>query len=171
MILRLILQLLILHRVSFSIDAQANIAGYRAVIEAAHQFGRLLCGQMTAAGNVKPAKVILEGGRVIRTKIQCDSYFEVRFSFYLRGTIMISPVDKAHLDQSFYVLISPAATFQFREPTLSFSLYVRFIAFLCLRHHALELYFYNDGDRERETACWFPMRVSRANPFLPHFLS
>ena len=36
---------------------QANIAGYRAVIEAAHEFGRLLCGQMTAAGNVKPAKV------------------------------------------------------------------------------------------------------------------
>lgn len=36
---------------------QANIAGYRAVIEAAHHFGRLLGGQMTAAGNVKPAKV------------------------------------------------------------------------------------------------------------------
>lgn len=40
-----------------ALSSQANIAGYRAVIEAAHEFGRLLCGQMTAAGNVKPAKV------------------------------------------------------------------------------------------------------------------
>ncbi|CAN0341669.1 unnamed protein product, partial [Ectocarpus sp. 12 AP-2014] len=37
---------------------------YRAVIEAAHEFGRLLCGQMTAAGNVKPAKVLVVGAGV-----------------------------------------------------------------------------------------------------------
>lgn len=40
-----------------ALSSQANIAGYRAVIEAAHHFGRLLGGQMTAAGNVKPGKV------------------------------------------------------------------------------------------------------------------
>lgn len=42
----------------------ANIAGYRAVIEATHQFGRFLCGQMTAAGKVPPAKVLVIGGGV-----------------------------------------------------------------------------------------------------------
>eukprot|EP00752_Nemacystus_decipiens_P007624 g6814.t1 len=47
-----------------ALSSQANIAGYRAVIEAAHEFGRLLCGQMTAAGNVKPAKVLVVGAGV-----------------------------------------------------------------------------------------------------------
>jgi NAD(P) transhydrogenase subunit alpha len=39
----------------------ANIAGYRAVIEAAHQFGRFFTGQVTAAGKVPPAKVFVVG--------------------------------------------------------------------------------------------------------------
>ncbi|CAM9974222.1 unnamed protein product, partial [Choristocarpus tenellus] len=47
-----------------ALSSQANIAGYRAVIEAAHHFGRFLGGQMTAAGNVKPAKVLVVGAGV-----------------------------------------------------------------------------------------------------------
>ena len=39
----------------------ANIAGYRAVIEAAHHFGRFFTGQITAAGKVPPAKVFVIG--------------------------------------------------------------------------------------------------------------
>ncbi|PAV92747.1 hypothetical protein WR25_26833 [Diploscapter pachys] len=42
----------------------ANIAGYRAVIEAAHHFGRFFTGQITAAGKVPPAKVLVIGGGV-----------------------------------------------------------------------------------------------------------
>ena len=42
----------------------ANIAGYRAVIEAAHTFGRFFTGQVTAAGKVQPAKVLVAGAGV-----------------------------------------------------------------------------------------------------------
>ncbi len=42
----------------------ANIAGYRAVIEAASFFGRFFTGQMTAAGKVPPAKVLVIGAGV-----------------------------------------------------------------------------------------------------------
>jgi NAD(P) transhydrogenase subunit alpha len=42
----------------------ANIAGYRAVIEAAHAFGRLFTGQVTAAGKVPAAKVLVAGAGV-----------------------------------------------------------------------------------------------------------
>ena len=42
----------------------ANIAGYRAVIEAAHCFGRFFTGQITAAGKVPPAKVFVIGAGV-----------------------------------------------------------------------------------------------------------
>src|ERR1700753_4058779 len=41
-----------------------NIAGYRAVIEAAHAFGRFFTGQVTAAGKVPPAKVLVAGAGV-----------------------------------------------------------------------------------------------------------
>ena len=44
--------------------SMANIAGYRAVIEAAHEFGRLFTGQVTAAGKVPPAKVFVVGAGV-----------------------------------------------------------------------------------------------------------
>jgi len=47
-----------------SLSSQANIAGYRAVIEAANNFGRLFCGQITAAGRMPPAKVLVVGGGV-----------------------------------------------------------------------------------------------------------
>ena len=42
----------------------ANIAGYRAVIEAAHEFGSFFTGQVTAAGKVPPAKVLVVGAGV-----------------------------------------------------------------------------------------------------------
>ncbi len=42
----------------------ANITGYRAVIEAAHHFGRFFTGQITAAGKVPPAKVFIIGAGV-----------------------------------------------------------------------------------------------------------
>ena len=41
------------------LSSQANIAGYRAVIEAAEEFPRFFAGQMTAAGKVPPAKVLV----------------------------------------------------------------------------------------------------------------
>jgi NAD(P) transhydrogenase subunit alpha len=46
------------------ISSMANIAGYRAVIEAAHVFGRFFTGQVTAAGKVAPAKVLVAGAGV-----------------------------------------------------------------------------------------------------------
>lgn len=42
----------------------ANIAGYRAIVEAAHEFGRFFTGQITAAGKVPPAKVMIIGAGV-----------------------------------------------------------------------------------------------------------
>lgn len=47
-----------------ALSAMANIAGYRAVIEAAHEFGRFLSGQITAAGKIAPAKVLVIGAGV-----------------------------------------------------------------------------------------------------------
>src|SRR6185295_11657601 len=46
------------------LSSMANIAGYRAVIEAAHEFGRFFTGQITAAGKVPPAKVLVVGAGV-----------------------------------------------------------------------------------------------------------
>ena len=47
-----------------TLSSQANIAGYRAVIEAADAFPRFFAGQMTAAGKVPPAKVLVLGAGV-----------------------------------------------------------------------------------------------------------
>jgi NAD(P) transhydrogenase subunit alpha len=47
-----------------ALSATANIAGYRAVIEAASNFGRFFPGQVTAAGRVKPAQVFIVGAGV-----------------------------------------------------------------------------------------------------------
>src|SRR5689334_831261 len=47
-----------------ALSSMANIAGYRAVIEAAHRFGSFFTGQFTAAGKVLPAKVLIIGGGV-----------------------------------------------------------------------------------------------------------
>jgi len=46
------------------LSSMANIAGYRAVIEGAYHFGRFLNGQITAAGKVEPAKVLVIGAGV-----------------------------------------------------------------------------------------------------------
>ena len=46
------------------LSSMANIAGYRAVVEASHAFGRFFSGQVTAAGKVPPAKVLVVGAGV-----------------------------------------------------------------------------------------------------------
>lgn len=47
-----------------ALSSMANIAGYRAIIEAAQHFGRFFTGQITAAGKVPPAKVLVIGAGV-----------------------------------------------------------------------------------------------------------
>ena len=47
-----------------ALSSMANIAGYRAVIEAANRFGSFFTGQITAAGKVAPAKVLIIGAGV-----------------------------------------------------------------------------------------------------------
>jgi len=47
-----------------ALSSMANIAGYRAVVEAASEFGRFFTGQVTAAGKVPPAKVMVIGAGV-----------------------------------------------------------------------------------------------------------
>jgi NAD(P) transhydrogenase subunit alpha len=47
-----------------ALSSMANIAGYRAVIEAAEHFGRFFMGQITAAGKIVPAKVLVIGAGV-----------------------------------------------------------------------------------------------------------
>jgi len=46
------------------LSSMANLAGYRAVIEAAHEFGGLFTGQVTAAGKMPPARVFVVGAGV-----------------------------------------------------------------------------------------------------------
>lgn len=46
------------------LSSMANIAGYRAVVEAAHEYGWFFTGQVTAAGKVPPAKVLVAGAGV-----------------------------------------------------------------------------------------------------------
>jgi NAD(P) transhydrogenase subunit alpha len=47
-----------------ALSSMANIGGYRAVIEAAHHFGRFFTGQITAAGKVPPAKIMVIGAGI-----------------------------------------------------------------------------------------------------------
>ena len=47
-----------------ALSSMANIAGYRAVVESAQHFGRFFTGQITAAGRVPPAKVLVIGAGV-----------------------------------------------------------------------------------------------------------
>ncbi len=47
-----------------ALSSMANIAGYRAVVEAGNHFGRFFMGQMTAAGKVPPARVLVVGAGV-----------------------------------------------------------------------------------------------------------
>ncbi|WP_374209433.1 Re/Si-specific NAD(P)(+) transhydrogenase subunit alpha [Klenkia sp. PcliD-1-E] len=46
------------------LSSMANVAGYRAVVEAAHEFGRMFTGQVTAAGKMPPARVFVVGAGV-----------------------------------------------------------------------------------------------------------
>jgi NAD(P) transhydrogenase subunit alpha len=47
-----------------ALSSMANVAGYRAVVEASHRFGRFFAGQITAAGKVPPAKILIIGAGV-----------------------------------------------------------------------------------------------------------
>ncbi|MBT8448327.1 MAG: Re/Si-specific NAD(P)(+) transhydrogenase subunit alpha, partial [Gammaproteobacteria bacterium] len=47
-----------------ALSSMANIAGYRAVVEASHEFGRFFGGQITAAGKIPPAKIMIIGAGV-----------------------------------------------------------------------------------------------------------
>ena len=47
-----------------ALSSMANVAGYRAVVESSHEFGRFFTGQITAAGKVPPAKVLIIGAGV-----------------------------------------------------------------------------------------------------------
>ena len=47
-----------------ALSSMANVAGYRAVVEAAHHFGRFFGGQITAAGAIAPAKIMIIGAGV-----------------------------------------------------------------------------------------------------------
>ena len=47
-----------------ALSSMANVAGYRAVVEAAHAFPHFFTGQITAAGKIDPAKVLIIGGGV-----------------------------------------------------------------------------------------------------------
>ncbi len=47
-----------------ALSSMANIAGYRAIMEAGHHFGRFFTGQITAAGRIPPAKVMIIGAGV-----------------------------------------------------------------------------------------------------------
>lgn len=47
-----------------ALSSMANIAGYKAVLEASNQFGRFLTGQVTAAGKIPPCKVLIIGAGV-----------------------------------------------------------------------------------------------------------
>ena len=49
-----------------ALSSMANIAGYRSVIEAGNNFGRFFTGQITAAGKVPPAKVLIIGATCIQ---------------------------------------------------------------------------------------------------------
>ena len=49
---------------SCSFSSMANIAGYKAVLEASNHFGRFLTGQVTAAGKIPPCKVLVIGAGV-----------------------------------------------------------------------------------------------------------
>jgi NAD(P) transhydrogenase subunit alpha len=86
-----------------ALSSMANIAGYRAVIEAAHHFGRFFTGQITAAGKVPPAKVFVIGcgvaglaalgaanglGAIVRA---CDTRPEVKDQVKSMGAEWVEP--------------------------------------------------------------------------------
>ena len=85
-----------------ALSSMANIAGYKAVIEAANLFGRFFTGQITAAGKVPPAKILVIG-RAGKEKRK-DNYIFVSppsppsfaLAPTLRVTILLSPIFLCH---------------------------------------------------------------------------
>ena len=74
------------------LSSQANIAGYRAVVEAAEEFPRFFAGQMTAAGKVPPAKVLVLGAGMSFYSIYfqwfgLNIYFELVLTLMMRSVI------------------------------------------------------------------------------------
>ena len=65
------------------LSSMANIAGYKAVVEAANQFGRFFTGQITAAGKVPPAKILVIG--------KCS--IDVHCSFYVNACGLLTDID------------------------------------------------------------------------------
>jgi alanine dehydrogenase len=89
-----------------SLYNQANIAGYRAVLEAAHAFDRFFAGQTTAAGRVPPAKVLVLGGGVAGlAAIQVCTYLLVAYSAYVANNCMCCFLGRNEYLQMFRVCL------------------------------------------------------------------
>jgi Alanine dehydrogenase/PNT, N-terminal domain len=66
-----------------ALSSQANISGYRAVLEASNEFGRFFAGQMTAAGKVPPAKgSCLLCGKQKTSGMPCHIFVFLHFHFF-----------------------------------------------------------------------------------------
>lgn len=75
-----------------ALSSMANISGYRAVIEAANYFPRFFTGQITAAGKVPPAKILV----VSLTKVsylRITKYFHIRLALELLGLLLSVKLD------------------------------------------------------------------------------
>jgi len=72
-----------------ALSSMANIAGYRAVIEAGNNFGRFFTGQVTAAGKVPPAKVLIVGAGVagLAAIVTSTSLGAITYAFDVRPEV------------------------------------------------------------------------------------
>lgn len=72
-----------------ALSSMANIAGYRAVIEAGNNFGRFFTGQVTAAGKIPPAKVLVIGAGVagLAAVGTCVSLGAITYAFDVRPEV------------------------------------------------------------------------------------
>lgn len=86
-----------------ALSSQANITGYRAVIEASNEFGRFFAGQMTAAGKVPPAKVLVVGTGVAGlAAIQTAK----NMGAIVRGEFVCCLTDDADIFSSLFVVLT-----------------------------------------------------------------
>ena len=87
-----------------ALSSMANIAGYKAVIEAANLFGRFFTGQITAAGKVPPAKILVIGEylvccrpRLIKCILNINCFHErMNVHNYLYVQILTHPISPAN---------------------------------------------------------------------------
>ena len=79
-----------------ALSSMANIGGYRAVVEAAHQFGRFFTGQITADGKVPPAKVLVIGAGVAESCCHWYCWFAWRHSARLRYALRSGGANRIH---------------------------------------------------------------------------